>query len=87
MRVANDTLIGCDVEMGVPCRLRVGGPGLSREILPGLGLTARADSACGSVVQSERRTSADTANSHRSCLLGRALQKYAAGACWPVQIL
>lgn len=27
MWAANDTLIGCDVEMGVPCWLRVGGPG------------------------------------------------------------
>lgn len=27
MWAANDTLIGCDVEMGVPCRLWVGGPG------------------------------------------------------------
>lgn len=39
------------------------------------------------VVQSERRTSADTGNSHRSCLPGRGRQKCAAGACWPAQTL
>lgn len=33
------------------------------------------------VVQSERRTSADTGNSHRSCLPGHGQQKCAAGAC------
>lgn len=41
-------MIGCDVEMGVPPPAPGRGPGLSREVLPGPGLTARADSACGS---------------------------------------
>lgn len=50
-------------------------------------LTVCADSSCGSEVRSERRISADTANSRRSYPLARGLQRCAAAICSPARRL